>query len=109
LKKLDNLAAIIEDVEDLMAERMELALLGGWTDWSEYKVQSKHKGLFGSTVEVRFRYPNTAMVEVEVRREKTNGWDYMEVELDLWFFPGLEREDDARSRREVAPKKLRPY
>lgn len=111
----DNLAWIISDVEDLLAARMELALLGSWSPWTEYVVQSDHRlsgePRLGDTVKVRIKYAGQLKVELEVL--SFTGYKNSEVHLypeaTEWFFAGLEDEAEARAVREPNDRPLRPY
>jgi hypothetical protein len=112
LKSPEGLNAIVEDVEDLMAERMEIALKRGWTDWQEYQIKERHASLLkqpGALVEVRFKYPGAVFMEIELRYDTRGGWTHLYPDANEWWFPGLEDETEARETREANDKPLKAY
>lgn len=112
MKSPETLEEIIEDVEDLLAHRMELALMGSWTVWKTYKIQNGHRELprpVGAKVEVRFQFVGAVYMNVEVRYYTREGWTTIWPEANDWWFPGLEDEAEARITREANDKPLRAY
>lgn len=106
-----DLAEIIADVEDMMAERMERALVNGYTPWMAYTVQNEHRDgpHPGGICDVRIRHEGQVKIELELRYFKGSFETHIYPEATKWFFLGVENEEEARAVREPNDKPLKPY
>lgn len=109
-----QLAWIVNDVEDIIAERMERALRDGWGPWHDYIPRSTHRELRLSEhklphIQVRVRYEGQIKAELEVKFGTRTGAMHVYPEATEWFFEGVEDEAEVRATREPNDKPLKPY
>lgn len=110
MKSPVGLDEILDDVEDIMAERMERALNDGYTPWMAYSTQNSHREIEKERLcEVRIRFEGQMKAELELRYFSNKFETIIYPESTEWFFLGVEDEAEARAVREPNDRPLKPY